>query len=136
METKSDTWGYKVFIFILVITLFGCRKEKNRICDLYDEEVDYSIGTIQSMSGSIGKATFKFSFEVNGLLYEGKEKAYGIGQKDKTLIGKSFVVVYKQDDPSSNDLNLDFPMDSEAGFRKFQNDYLAGPPSPDFPKCK
>jgi hypothetical protein len=36
------------------------------------------------------KVTYKYEYFVNGVKYVGKEKAYGIGQKDEKLIGNFF----------------------------------------------
>lgn len=121
-------------VFALIFN--SCKKEKNRICELYDGPVDYAIGTIDKLKSIPGKVTYVYSFKVNGQSYDGMEKAYGIGQKDKTLIDKRFVVVFAKDNISNNDLNTDFLIDTEADFEKFRTDHQNGPPPPDFPnKC-
>lgn len=123
-------------LLLVCILCVGCKKEKNRICELYDGSVEYAIGVIDKVSSSPGKATYTYSFQVGGDNYDGKEKAYGIGQKDETLVGKSFVVVYALGEPSNSDLNTDFLIESDADFQEFKQEYSSTPPSPDFPnKC-
>jgi len=127
---------YLIVVIVFCIFLLGCKKEKNRICGLYDGSVEYAIGPIDKVGSSPCKATYTYSFQVSGNSYEGKEKAYGIGQKDETLIGKRFVVVFSLGNPSNSDLNTDFLIESDADFQKFKREYLNGPPPPDFPnKC-
>jgi len=122
---------------ISMLLIGGCKKEKNRICDLYKLDVGYSIGTIDAVKGSVGKAKYEFSFSVDGSSYSGEEKAYGIGQNDPSLISKRYVVVYSEINPDNNDLNFDFPIESNLEFTQFQSDYSNGAPPPDFPnKCK
>lgn len=127
-----------VFTLItLYACLLSCRKEKTRICELYDSPVGFSIGTIQSLSSSPFKTTYKYAYTVNGADYTSTEKVYGVGQKDESLIGKQFIVVYAQEDHSKSDLNTDFLIESQQDFNDFQLKYEAGPPSPDFPNtCK
>jgi hypothetical protein len=122
---------------VLGASFIACKKEKNRICELYDGAVEYSVGRIDSYKSIPGKVTYIYSYEVDGNNYDGKEKAYGIGQKDATLIGKSFIVVYALGNPSNTDLNTDFLIKSDADFQKFKGEYPNSPPPPDFPnKCK
>lgn len=122
---------------VFYILLYGCKKEKNRICDLYNGSVGYAIGTIDELKSIPFKATYSYSFEANGNKYTGNEKTYGIGQKDESLIGKQFVVVYDLVEPSRSDLNTDFLIDSDSDFQEFKKEYQNDPPPPDFPnKCK
>ena len=131
--TKRLVWT----ILTVCLLTISCKKEKSRICELYDSEVEYAIGTIQSISTSPFKATYKYDFTAQGENYNGKEKAYGIGQKDETLIGKQFIVIYALGDPSNSDLNTDFLIETEADFDNFSSDYSSGPTPPDFPNnCK
>lgn len=121
----------------LCLLFFGCKKEKNRICDLYSGDVGYAVGTIKTLSSTPFKATYSYHYSVAGVDYVGKEKFYGIGQKDETLLGKKFIVVFDADDASNSDLNVDFPIGSESDFTEFTTEYSSGPPPPDFPnKCK
>lgn len=120
------------FIFLLLI-ITGCKKEKGRICELYEGSVGYSVGRIDRFYTTPGKVTYVYSFEADGNQYEGKEKAYGIGQKDETLLGKYFIVVYALGNPSNSDLNTDFSMESDTDFQDFKSKYSTNPPPPDFP---
>lgn len=122
---------------LLFTILTACKKEKTRICELYNGSVEYAIGTIESFKSVPTRVTYTYSFEVDGDSYKGKEKAYGIGQKDNRLIGKKIVVVYALGNPSNSDLNTDFLIESDADFQEFKGEYSHAPPSPDFPnKCK
>lgn len=134
---KKHKIFFPVILTFLVIFQTSCKKEKNRICDLYNGSVGYAIGTIDKVKTSIGKATYVYSFLIDGVSKEGEEKAYGIGQSDETLIGKRFVVVYSLEDSSNSDLNTDFIIDTDLDFQEFEVEYENSPPSPDFPnKCK
>ena len=129
----------KPFLTLTVICIFilSCKKEKTRICELYSSDVGYSIGTIQSLNSSPFKVTYKYDYSVNGANYNGKEKAYGIGQKDEKLIGKQFIVIYAKGDNSNSDLNTDYLIESQQDFDDFKSKFTSGPPSPDFPNnCK
>lgn len=120
------------FVFIGLF-LVNCRKEKSRICELYSEPVGYAIGTVESLYSVPTRVTYIYSYSVDGANYEGKEKAYGIGQKNSTMIGKKFVVVYSLKDPSNSDLNTNFYIGSESDFTEFTVKYADAPPPPDFP---
>lgn len=117
-----------------ILLFTGCRKEKIKICDLYEEEVGYTIGTIQSYTTSPFKVTYKYDYTVSGVDHDGKEKAYGIGQLDENLVGRQFIVIYELANPSNSDLNVDYLIESEQDFEDFADKYSSEPPSPDFPE--
>jgi len=104
-------------LFLIIALVTACKKEKNRLCHLYDGSVGYTVGTIDRMNKTVGtidrmnktplKATYIYTYQVNGTNYEGKEKSYDIGQ-ESSIIGKSYVVVYALEDPSNSDLNMKF----------------------------
>lgn len=122
---------------LVLLVMTSCKKEKNRICQLYESNVGYSVGTIQSYHSSPFKVVYDYDFSVNGNLYSGEERGYGIGQEDDGLLGKEFIVIYELDDPTNNDLNSDFYIESVADYQDFLNKYASTPPPPDFPnKCK
>lgn len=124
-----------MFSAICVLTL-SCKKEKSRICELYSNDVGYAIGTIKSFVSTPLKVTYKYDYSINGTAYNAKEKVYGIGQKNETLVGKQFIVIYALGDQSNSDLNTDYLIESEQDFDDFKSDYSSGPPPPDFPnKC-
>lgn len=126
-----------VFLLITVSLLFSCKKEKSRICELYDGDVEYAIGTIQTYVKLPFKVVYKYDFEVNGEEYNGKEKAYGIGQLNKELLGKRVVVIYEANNPSNSDLNTDYFIGTEDDFNDFITEFSSSPPPPDFPNnCK
>jgi hypothetical protein len=101
---------------------------------LYAGSVEYAIGTIDRWVSTPFKVVYYYSFEVNGNSYEGKEKAYGIGQKDGSLIGKRFIVVHALGNPDNSDLNTDFFIESESDFQEFKEKHTTNSPKPDFPK--
>lgn len=126
-----------LILLILCVVLLSCKKEKSRICKLYDSKVSYAIGTIYSITSAPLKAAFQYSYFVDGKEYKGEEKAYGVGQGDESLIGKRFIVIYASGYPSDSDLNTDFLIETEQDFDDFKSEFSAGPPTPDFPnKCK
>jgi len=132
----KETKRFTLIILTSCIFLLSCKKEKSRICELYDSDIDYVIGTIQSINTSPFKATYEYDYTANGIDYNGKEKAYGIGQ-DEALIGKQFIVIYALGNPSNSDLNTDFLIETEQDFDDFKSEYSAEPPAPDFPNnCK
>ncbi|MEZ4720661.1 MAG: hypothetical protein R2813_02160 [Flavobacteriales bacterium] len=127
-------------LFVLVTSLFlfvSCRKEKNRICELYDSPVGYAIGLVDHSISVPTKTTYVYEYEVDGEQFEGNEKAYGIGQDDSWFIGKQFVVVYELADPSNSDLNIDFLIETDDDFESFLNEHQDSKLQPDYPnKCK
>lgn len=120
---------------LLVLTI-SCKKEKNRICDIYKNDHGYSIGTVQKMTSNPTSATYHYSYEVNTLGYSEKRKAYGIGQENSSLIGKSYLVVYELGNPSNSDLNTDYSVESVYDFLELTNQFENNPPKPAWPKCK
>lgn len=130
----------KIVLMILVsFTIFqtSCRKEKNRICDLYDGSVGYAIGTVEFSISVPVRVNYTYSFVVDGINYEGTEKSYGIGQDDNRIVGRQFVVIYQLGSPDNSDLNIDYSIESDQDFIAFEEKYENNPPSPDFPnKCK
>ncbi|MBE2288148.1 MAG: hypothetical protein IAE95_01240 [Chitinophagaceae bacterium] len=126
------------FILISFLLLSGCRKEKERICDVYASQQAYSIGTVESYEKTSMKVTYKYSYSANGTTYTGIEKAYGIGQLDETMIKRKFVVVYKRDNPSESDLNTNYEVREPVDFNKFVSDFKIAPAKPDYPRknCK
>lgn len=61
------------------------------------------------------------------------KKHMGWVKKNKTLIGKQFIVIYALGDESNNDLNINFAIESEQDFEDFKSKFSSGPPAPDFP---
>jgi hypothetical protein len=127
----------RFFLLVFLLFLFtSCKKEKNRICEIYAGEIGYEIGIIQKYVSGPGKVTYSHSYSVNGINYTGKIISYGIGQKNERLIGKSFLVVYLINNPSESDLNFDYPVKSEAELKELENKFVNNPPKPSWPKCK
>lgn len=126
------------FILISIFLFSGCRKEKERICDIYASQQAYSIGTVDSYEKSSMKVTYKYSYSANGTTYTGKEKAYGIGQLDETMIKRKFLVVYKSDNPSESDLNTDYEVKAPGDLNKYISEFKSTPAKPDYPRknCK
>jgi len=136
VDFMLKTYTILTLIAMCVFSM-SCKKEKSRICELYDGDVGYAVGTIQSVSSSPFKATYRYDYSIDETNYNGKEKAYGIGQKDETLIGKQFIVIYALRDQSNSDLNTDYLIESEQDFDDFESEFSSAPPSPDFPNnCK
>ncbi|MBX3162914.1 MAG: hypothetical protein KF900_00380 [Bacteroidetes bacterium] len=129
--------NYLLIVLILCVSI-SCKKEKKRICNVYDGDVDYAIGTITKLNSAPFKATYNYTYTVKGISYSGKEKAYGIGQDESRLIGKSYIVVYETSDAGQSDLNFDYPVDNSDStkFKQFINDFANNPPKADWPKCK
>lgn len=135
-ELKSITKNALILLAICLV-LTSCKKEKTRICDLYESNVDYAVGTIEIVNSSPLKAVYVYNYIANGTKYTGEEMAYGIDQDNDRLVGKQFIVVYALDNPSNSDLNIDYMLETNQDFDDFKSKYAAGPPSPDYPnKCK
>jgi len=118
------------------ILAVSCRKEKVRICDVYASKQGYEAGTVKSVTKGSLKATYTYSYSVNGVSYSGEEKAYGMGQSDPTMIDKEFVVVYNTDNPAESDLNTNYRIESTTDFDKYVAEFAVTPPNPDFPRKK
>lgn len=123
-----------LILLSMCLSIMGCKKEKNRICEIYSTETGYAIGAIQSFTTSPFRVTYKYDYSVNGVDYNGKEKAYGIGQKDESLIGNQFLVIYERKNPSNSDLNLNYLIETEQDFEELKTEFSSAPPSPDFPR--
>lgn len=124
-------------LFIIVFLFLSCKKEKNRICDVYNGDVGYAIGNINAYVSTSFVVNYKYSYTVNTVEYLGNEKAYGLSQLDERLIGKNFIVVYSKDDNAKSDLNTNYLIKTQQDFIDFETEFSTSPPSPDFPnKCK
>ena len=55
--------------------LVSCGKEKDRICEVYEAENGYVIGTIESYVSGLNSVTYHYSYSVDGTNFEGEEKA-------------------------------------------------------------
>ncbi|TVR41393.1 MAG: hypothetical protein EA392_01550 [Cryomorphaceae bacterium] len=132
MKTKSI-----LTLVVVCILNISCKKEKSRICELYSNDVEYTIGTVQSITSSAFKATYNYDYSVLGINFKGKMKAYGIGQGNERFIGKQFVVIYEIGNESNSDLNTNYLIESEQDFEDFKSEFSSGPPPPNFPNnCK
>jgi hypothetical protein len=134
--SQHKAMKYKLLLLALTLVGMGCKKEKNRICEIYAGSMGYEIGTITQGFTRIGKITYSYSYSINGVGYKGKEKEYGIGEADDRFIGKDYLVVYKIDDPGESDLNRKYPIESQADFQQLLIDFASDPPEPNWPKCK
>lgn len=125
-----------IYILILIVLTTSCKKEKNRICGIYENEHGYSIGTIEKMTSNPTSATYHYSYELYTIGYNGKLKAYGIGQDNSSAIGKSFLVVYELSAPSNSNLNTDYRIESESELGELTLQFEEEPPKPVWTKCK
>lgn len=127
---------YFIFILILLVLAPSCKKEKNRICEIYKNEHGYAIGTVQNMTTNPTSATYHYSYILNGNSYNEKLKAYGIEQGNSSAIGRSYLVVYELSNPSNSNLNTDYEIESEYDFYVLSNELENAPPKPAWPDCK
>jgi hypothetical protein len=125
----------KIIIPLIILFTISCKKEKNRICEIYSEEMGYEIGRIESYITGLGRVTYRYTYTVNGNSYKGKEKHYGIGQTNETLVGKDFLVVYKLNSPGESDLNVSYSVGSQMELEQKKMEFENNPPKPDWPKC-
>ena len=128
---------YILFILLLIFSITSCRKEKNRICEIYDNEHGYTIGKIESSISIPTRTTYSYDYRVDGVNYSSKFKAYGIGQEDVSLIGREFIVVYELNNPSNSSLNTHYRIVEESDFFDYLEEFEEEPPVPNWPrKCK
>lgn len=127
---KKRNHKFNVFLGLLIVfcTLQSCEKED--FGDVYAEP-GYSIGTITNYISVPFKVTYFYDFEVAGSKYTGKEVARGIGQSNSSLLGRSFLVVYKLSDINSNDLNFNYPIKSQQEFDELVDSFKNNPPKQD-----
>ncbi len=123
-------------LLICLLLLGACKKEKQRTCDVYASEKGYAAGTVESYVKTPIKVVYKYSYTANGVNYTGKEKAYGIGQLDARLLGRSFVVVYKSDAPSESDLNFDYEIKEPGDLDNYISEFKTTPIKADWPRKK
>ncbi|MFH2141019.1 MAG: hypothetical protein ABIJ97_01255 [Bacteroidota bacterium] len=115
-------------LLILIFTLQSCEKED--FGDVYAEP-GYAFGTITKYKSVPLKVTYMYDFEVASSKYTGEEVAKGIGQLDERLVGKSYLVVYKLSDINDNDLNFDYPIESQQEFDELVESFKTNPPKQD-----
>lgn len=127
----------KLIVLLLIPFVFSCKKEKNRICELYSSDIEYSIGKISSLIKVPLRVDYRYDFSVNQLVFNGVKKSYGIGQDDASLIGKSFLVVYDRNNPKNSDLNFSYSIKDSTDFKQYLVSFQTQKPSFSFPRnCK
>jgi hypothetical protein len=125
-----------LIILMLIPFILSCKKEKNRICQLYSADIAYSIGKINSFEKVPLKVNYKYDYIVNQTQYNGIKKAYGIGQDDSKLLNKSYVVVYDKNNPKNSDLNFEYPVKDSSAFNEHLLSFQSQKPNFSFPrKC-
>ena len=121
----------------LLFLITSCRKEKNRICEIYDNEHGYAVGKVESSITVPTRVTYNYNFKIAGASYSGKLKEYGIGQEDSKMIGRSYLVVYETSNPENSHLNTYYRIFEESDFIELANQFEEEPPVPNWPeKCK
>ena len=124
-----------MLLFSVILT--GCKKAKNRICELYDSPVGYAVGFIEDYESSAVKVHYTYSYYVDSISYAGTEKVYGLWKKDTDMLGRSFLVVYALGEPLNSDLNTDHSLTTEMDLQQFTDEHQGSPPPPDFPnRCR
>lgn len=121
----------KTFFTIGLAILFlfqSCQKDD---VDHIYAEPGYAIGTISSYDSSPFKVTYYYNFTANGTGLTGEEVAKGIGQLDKSLVGRSFLVVYKLSNLTDNDINFNYPITSQQQFEELVESFKTNPPNQD-----
>lgn len=116
-------------ILLLLFILPSCSKDKEKVNRIYNDP-GYEIGTITSYISIPFRVSYKYVFTVEGKKYYGKEIAYGIGQDDDRLIGKSFLVVYNRSNVNESILNMHYFIQSEEDFIGLIKTFETAPPKP------
>ncbi|PKR81865.1 hypothetical protein CW751_00570 [Brumimicrobium salinarum] len=120
---------------LLLIILISCRKEKNRICEIYESQHGYAIGKVESSVNVPTRVTYNYN--IDGVGYSAKLRAYGIGQEDSKMIGRSYLVVFEDNNPDNSHLNTYYRILEESDFMDLVNQFEEEPPVPNWPKkCK
>lgn len=126
-----------ILLTLLLLILISCRKEKNRICEIYESQHGYAIGKVESSVTVPTRVTYNYNYKIDGLDYSAKLKNYGIGQEDSKMIGNSYLVVYEKGNPANSHLNTYYRIFEESDFIELVNDFEEEPPIPNWPKkCK
>lgn len=126
-----------ILLTLLLLILISCRKEKNRICEIYESQHGYAIGKVESSVTVPTRVTYNYNYKIDGLDYSAKLKNYGIGQEDSKMIGNSYLVVYEKENPANSHLNTYYRIFEESDFIELVNDFEEEPPIPNWPKkCK
>lgn len=116
------------FLLILFMSFVSCKKED--FSDIY-KEPGYAIGIISHYLEVPFKVTYYYKFSVDGMEYEGKDVAKGIGQAEERLIGRSYLVVYKLNNINENAINYNYSITSEEEFNELVESFKTNPPKQD-----
>ena len=119
-----------------LLLLASCRKEKNRVCEIYESEHGYTIGKVESSVTVPTRVTYNYNYKIDGISYSGKLKEYGIGQDDLKIIGREYLVVYKLSAHNESHLNFNYRIESLETFYNLLEEFKSNPPEPHWPKCK
>lgn len=126
-----------LLLIVLLLLIISCRKEKNRVCEIYESEHGYAIGKVESSVTVPTRVTYNYSYKIAGVSYSGKLKDYGIGQEDLKMIGRSYLVVYEKGNPDNSHLNTYYRIIEESDFIELVNQFEEEAPVPNWPKkCK
>ena len=116
-----------LLFFIISVALFSC--EKDDFSDIYDEP-GYAIGTVDTYVSVPLKVTYSYSFKVDENDYDGKYVAKGIGQLNESLIGQSYLVIYKLSNIDENILDFNYLIENQEEFEELLETFKTNPPKP------
>lgn len=124
--------GFLFIIFIALLfyyindSLNGSRKEREDFL----LKGDYSIGVISSKSYSKPES-ISFLYTVNNVEMKGGDtkfymdkNAFGVfNDKEKSIPGKKFLVIYDTNNPKKSIIRLDYPIKDSSDFKRFVQEF-------------
>ena len=116
-----------IFISLILLALTSC-KSKKELEEIYDE-AGYAIGKITKSTNIAYVLTYYYEYQVANTTYKGEKNGGVTNTDDNRMIGRQFLVVYKQSDPKKSDLNFKYPIETEQDFLDMLDRFKNEPPS-------
>ena len=111
-----------IFIGFILLALSSCKKD-----EIYDEP-DYAIGKITKSTSIMSVLTYYYEYQVANTTYKGEKNGGVSNTDDGRMIGRQFLVVYKQSEPKKSDLNFKYPIETEQDFLDMLDKFKYDPP--------
>ena len=116
-----------IIIGLILIGLCSCRKDKELLDEIYNDP-GYAIGKITSSSTVVMVLTYHYDYQAGNTTHKGKKEGGITNSPDSRMIGRRFLVVYKQSDPKQSDLNFRYPINTDQDFLDLLEQFKSSPP--------
>jgi hypothetical protein len=105
----------KLVFLVVVCCVFAACKKVKKLEEIYNE-TGYAIGKITKSTNIAYVLTYYYEYQVANITYKGEKNGGVTNNDDSRMMGRRFLVVYKQSEPKKSDLNFKYPIETEQDF--------------------